>query len=184
MGKLELDARLLEWRSPMGAPRKPEQTEMEYQMRNWYYFLWLCGDHINEQHIHNLDVANWVKGGPPVKAEGMGGRQVPYGQDNGRNLRSSLCRIHLCRRHDAVQPVPAYDRLLEQRVGARSRDQGLRGYQRRHDQRPRRRQWRYEAQPGGQGQIPTPIRSSTTTCSTRSAITRTTTRPSTAHTAR
>ena len=34
--------------------RKPEQTEMEYQMRNWYYFNWLCGDHIVEQHIHQL----------------------------------------------------------------------------------------------------------------------------------
>src|SRR5690606_10934108 len=33
-------------------PRKPNQTEMEYQMRNWYYFNWLCGDHIVEQHVH------------------------------------------------------------------------------------------------------------------------------------
>jgi myo-inositol 2-dehydrogenase / D-chiro-inositol 1-dehydrogenase len=40
-------------------------TEMEYQMYNWYYFVWLCGDHINEQHIHNLDVINWVKQGHP-----------------------------------------------------------------------------------------------------------------------
>ncbi len=57
-------------------PRQPGQTEMEYQMRNWYYFNWLCGDHINEQHIHNLDVINWVKNGYPVRAHGMGGRQV------------------------------------------------------------------------------------------------------------
>ncbi len=64
-------------------PRKPEQTEMEYQMRNWYYFCWLCGDHINEQHIHNLDVINWIKGGPPVEAHGMGGRQFRTGIDNG-----------------------------------------------------------------------------------------------------
>ena len=35
---------------------------MEYQMRNWYYFTWLCGDHIVEQHIHNLDVGNWMRG--------------------------------------------------------------------------------------------------------------------------
>jgi len=41
-------------------PRKPDQTEMEYQMRNWYYFVWLCGDHIVEQHIHNIDVINWT----------------------------------------------------------------------------------------------------------------------------
>ncbi len=64
-------------------PRKPGQTEMEYQMRNWYYFVWLCGDHILEQHIHNIDVINWFKGGYPVKAQGMGGRQVRKGKDHG-----------------------------------------------------------------------------------------------------
>jgi predicted dehydrogenase len=63
--------------------RKPGQTEMEYQMRNWYYFVWLCGDHICEQHIHNIDVINWFKGGYPVKAQGMGGRQVRKGVDHG-----------------------------------------------------------------------------------------------------
>lgn len=65
-------------------PRKPEQTEMEYQMRNWYYFTWLCGDHIVEQHIHNLDVSNWIKQGHPVKANGMGGREVRTGKDHGQ----------------------------------------------------------------------------------------------------
>lgn len=64
-------------------PRQAGQTEMEYQMRNWYYFNWLCGDHIVEQHIHNLDVGNWLMGGYPVKAEGMGGRQVRTGKDFG-----------------------------------------------------------------------------------------------------
>jgi myo-inositol 2-dehydrogenase/D-chiro-inositol 1-dehydrogenase len=64
-------------------PRSEGQTEMEYQMRNWYYFNWLCGDHIVEQHIHNLDVINWLKNGFPVKAEGMGGRQVRTGKDYG-----------------------------------------------------------------------------------------------------
>ena len=63
--------------------RQPEQTEMEYQMRNWYYFNWLCGDHITEQHIHNLDVVNWFKGGYPVRAQGMGGREVRKGKDYG-----------------------------------------------------------------------------------------------------
>lgn len=53
-----------------------EPTEMEFQMYNWYYFTWLCGDHIDEQHIHNLDVFNWFKGGHPVSAQGMGGREV------------------------------------------------------------------------------------------------------------
>ena len=64
-------------------PRRPEQTEMEYQMRNWYYFNWLCGDHIVEQHIHNLDVMNWLKDGYPVTAQGQGGRQVRTGIDSG-----------------------------------------------------------------------------------------------------
>lgn len=63
--------------------RQPGQTEMEYQMRNWYYFTWLCGDHILEQHIHNIDVVNWFKGGYPVKAQGMGGREVRKGKDYG-----------------------------------------------------------------------------------------------------
>ena len=56
--------------------REQVKTEMEYQMRNWYYYNWLCGDHICEQHIHNLDVGNWLKDDFPVKANGMGGRQV------------------------------------------------------------------------------------------------------------
>ncbi|MCB0583815.1 MAG: Gfo/Idh/MocA family oxidoreductase [Phaeodactylibacter sp.] len=64
-------------------PRQEGQTEMEYQMRNWYYFNWLCGDHINEQHIHNLDVGNWAKQAYPVKAHGMGGRLVRTGKEHG-----------------------------------------------------------------------------------------------------
>src|ERR1700759_1031795 len=65
-------------------PRKPEQTEMEYQMRNWYYFTWLCGDHIVEQHIHNLDVGTWLHGAHPISAQGMGGRQVRTGKECGQ----------------------------------------------------------------------------------------------------
>ncbi|GAB5522786.1 MAG: Gfo/Idh/MocA family oxidoreductase [Roseivirga sp.] len=64
-------------------PRKPAQTELEYQMLNWYYFTWICGDHILEQHIHNIDVANWYIGASPVSAQGMGGRQTRKGKDHG-----------------------------------------------------------------------------------------------------
>ena len=64
-------------------PRTPEQSELEYQMRNWYYFNWICGDHILEQHIHNIDVANWFIGEYPVSAQGMGGRMVRKGPDHG-----------------------------------------------------------------------------------------------------
>jgi myo-inositol 2-dehydrogenase / D-chiro-inositol 1-dehydrogenase len=64
--------------------RQEGQTEMEYQMRNWYYFNWLCGDHIVEQHIHNIDVANWFIGEFPLHAQGMGGREVRTGKKFGQ----------------------------------------------------------------------------------------------------
>jgi len=57
--------------------RLPEWTDMQYQMRNWYNFTWLSGDFNVEQHVHYLDVCAWVmKNEYPVKAIGMGGRQV------------------------------------------------------------------------------------------------------------
>ncbi len=59
-------------------------TEMEYQMWNWYYFVWLSGDHICEQHVHNLDICNWIMDAHPVEANGMGGRQVRKGPDVGQ----------------------------------------------------------------------------------------------------
>ena len=65
-------------------PREAGETEMQYQMKNWYYFNWLCGDHILEQHIHNIDVANWFIDEYPATAQGMGGRQVRNGKDHGQ----------------------------------------------------------------------------------------------------
>ena len=56
-------------------PRQPGDTELAYQLRNWQYFYYFGGDHIVEQHVHNLDVVNWVKDAHPVEANGMGGRQ-------------------------------------------------------------------------------------------------------------
>jgi predicted dehydrogenase len=55
--------------------RRAGMSDTEWQIRNWLYFTWISGDHIVEQHIHNLDVANWALGGPPVRANGVGGRQ-------------------------------------------------------------------------------------------------------------
>lgn len=75
-------------------PRKDGQTEMEYQMRNWYYFNWLCGDHITEQHVHNIDVINWFKGAYPVKAQGMGGREVRTGKDYGEIFDHHFVEFH------------------------------------------------------------------------------------------
>jgi predicted dehydrogenase len=61
--------------------RQPGQSDATYQLRNWYHFLWLCGDHIVEQHVHNLDVINWVMNDHPIRAVGMGGRAArPAGE--------------------------------------------------------------------------------------------------------
>ncbi|HMS15293.1 MAG TPA: Gfo/Idh/MocA family oxidoreductase [Planctomycetota bacterium] len=57
-------------------PRQPEWSDLEFQMRNWLYYAWLSGDHIVEQHVHNLDVINWAKRDYPVLALGVGGREV------------------------------------------------------------------------------------------------------------
>lgn len=53
----------------------PDWTEMEYMIRNWVNWIWLSGDHIVEQHVHNIDVINWFTGKHPVKAVGFGSRQ-------------------------------------------------------------------------------------------------------------
>jgi myo-inositol 2-dehydrogenase/D-chiro-inositol 1-dehydrogenase len=80
--------------TPWVKNRTPGQTEMEYQINNWYFFTWLCGDHIVEQHVHNIDVFNWflseALGAPndkpvhPISAQGMGGRQVRTGLEFGQ----------------------------------------------------------------------------------------------------
>ena len=72
-------------------PRQPNHTELEYQMRNWYYFNWLCGDHITEQHIHNLDVSNWLLRDYPADCNGMGGREVRKGDDHGQIYDHHFC---------------------------------------------------------------------------------------------
>ncbi|MBL8756464.1 MAG: Gfo/Idh/MocA family oxidoreductase [Planctomycetes bacterium] len=56
--------------------RQAEWSDMEWQLRNWLYFTWLSGDHIVEQHVHNLDVINWAMQAHPTRCRGMGGRQV------------------------------------------------------------------------------------------------------------
>ncbi len=56
---------------------------MQHQVRNWYYFTWLSGDHIVEQHVHDLDIGNWIANAHPVEAQGLGGRQVRVGKNVG-----------------------------------------------------------------------------------------------------
>jgi predicted dehydrogenase len=61
-------------------PRQQAWSDMEWQMRNWYYFTWLSGDFNVEQHVHNLDVCAWAMGDRyPEKCFGLGGRQVRVG---------------------------------------------------------------------------------------------------------
>ncbi len=64
-------------------PKERGEAELQHQVRNWLYFSWLSGDHIVEQHIHNLDVINWVNDSYPISARGMGGRQVRTGARHG-----------------------------------------------------------------------------------------------------
>jgi predicted dehydrogenase len=55
--------------------QKVGDTDLDRQLNNWYHYIWLCGDHICEQHVHNLDIANWLMKDHPVKCWGMGARQ-------------------------------------------------------------------------------------------------------------
>ncbi|MFZ5832531.1 MAG: Gfo/Idh/MocA family protein [Planctomycetota bacterium] len=57
--------------------RQEGWSDLEWQLRNWNYFTWLAGDHIVEQHVHNLDIMNWVLGAHPIRVvAAVGGRQV------------------------------------------------------------------------------------------------------------
>ncbi|MFZ1933809.1 MAG: Gfo/Idh/MocA family oxidoreductase [Thermoguttaceae bacterium] len=92
-------------------PRQPQWTEMEHQLRNWQYFVWLSGDFNTEQHVHSLDKASWaLREQPPVRAWGVGGRQcrdpkqgnvydhhaVTYEYPNGVNVHSYCRQIAGC----------------------------------------------------------------------------------------
>ena len=63
---------------PPASARKPGMTEIEWHLRNWYNFGWLCGDSLVEQAVHSVDKIAWaMKDVPPLKAVAIGGRQVP-----------------------------------------------------------------------------------------------------------
>jgi predicted dehydrogenase len=57
-------------------PRGPNMSDIEWQVMNWYAWCWTCGDHIVEQHVHDLDIMLWALGSPPEKCVAVGGRQV------------------------------------------------------------------------------------------------------------
>ncbi len=101
--------------------RQPDWTDMHNQMRNWYYYTWLCGDFNVEQHVHFLDVCAWALGDRyPAKAMGLGGRQqrtgpeygniydhhsVVYEYEDGARLISNCRQMNGCRNDMSAQVV-------------------------------------------------------------------------------
>jgi len=88
--------------------RKPEWDDAEYLVRNWVSFVEMSGDHIVEQHVHNIDIANWFIGSPPVAAVGFGGRarrktgnqydffSIDYEYPDGVHLHSMCRQVNGC----------------------------------------------------------------------------------------
>ncbi|HJZ96438.1 MAG TPA: Gfo/Idh/MocA family oxidoreductase [Candidatus Solibacter sp.] len=77
---------VLNFNSPLfpNHKRDPKWSDLEFQHRNWYSFVWICGDQIVEQHLHNIDVCNWFMGTHPVEVTASGGaawrpREEEYG---------------------------------------------------------------------------------------------------------
>jgi predicted dehydrogenase len=73
--------------------RTAGMSDMEWQCRNWFYTTWLSGDHICEQHVHNLDIINWGIGAHPVQVIGMGGRQARTGPEYGNIFDHFACEF-------------------------------------------------------------------------------------------
>jgi predicted dehydrogenase len=103
--------------------REPGMSEMEWQCRNWLYFTWLSGDHIVEQHVHNIDVINWAFQALPVRVMGMGGRQARTGPEFGNifdhfaveyEYPNGVRVMSMCR-----QTKGAADRVEERLVGTK-----------------------------------------------------------------
>jgi predicted dehydrogenase len=111
--------------------RDPKWGDMEWQHRNWYSFIWICGDQIVEQHFHNIDFMNWVMGTHPVKVFASGGvawrpREELFGNiydhmtsefeyANGVRL-SSHCRQY---------PEGVYRNVSDLIVGSKGRSNGM-----------------------------------------------------------
>jgi len=101
-------------------PRQPGWTDMEWQCRNWYYFVWLSGDFPVEMVIHGMDLVNWAMGSHPVKVLGIGGRIARTGPEygnvydhfafdfeypNGARISYMMTHIENCTRRRAVRIV-------------------------------------------------------------------------------
>jgi predicted dehydrogenase len=101
-------------------------TDLERQVNNWYHYIWLSGDHITEQHVHNIDVCNWIMQAHPVKCWGLGARQmlgdqpgeiwdnfaIEFEYENGVRMHSSCGQIKR-----------AWSSVSEAAVGAKGRSE-------------------------------------------------------------
>lgn len=88
--------------------RQPAWNDCEYMIKDWVNWKWLSGDHIVEQHVHNIDVFTWFTGLKPVKAVGFGSRQrrvtgdqydnfsIDFTMDNGIHMHSMCRQIDGC----------------------------------------------------------------------------------------
>ena len=114
------------WPGPRGQ-RDPQWSDMIWQNRNWYSFVWVCGDQIVEQHLHNIDVINWVMGTHPVRALASGGaswrpKDAPYGNIYDHLVTDFVYAngVHLTS-HCRQFPSGSYGDVSELLVGTRGR---------------------------------------------------------------
>ncbi len=114
-----------------GVPKPAEMGEMEYQIRSWNLFCWLCGDHLVEQACHEIDVANWILDAHPVRANGMGARQIRSGPGTGDIYDRHMIEFeyadgtrHYCQ---ARQQPGTWSHVSEQRARHERRDDAGRG---------------------------------------------------------
>ncbi|MEZ6073976.1 MAG: Gfo/Idh/MocA family oxidoreductase [Pirellulales bacterium] len=107
--------------------RRPEWSDMEYQLRNWLYYTWLSGDHNVEQHVHSLDKAVWAMGDtPPVRARRTRWSAGTRRADLRPHLRSPCRGLRMAQRCEDVRLLPPAGRLHDGCRRLHSRHQGPR----------------------------------------------------------
>ncbi len=114
------------WPGPKGK-RDPKWSDMVFQNRSWYSFVWICGDQIVEQHLHNIDVCNWVMGTHPRKVVASGGaawrpREEEYGNIYDHIVSDFVYPngVHM-HSHGRQYPTGSYSNVSELVVGTKGR---------------------------------------------------------------
>jgi predicted dehydrogenase len=117
------------WPGPKGK-RDPKWSDMVWQNRSWYSFVWICGDQIVEQHLHNIDVCNWVMGTHPVKVFASGGVVWRPGDEEYGNIYDHIDAefeyangVHMTS-HCRQYPEGSYENVSELIVGTKGRSNG------------------------------------------------------------